>query len=272
MKEEQVRQHKDKIEWAARAGFLAKGIVYIIVAVLALDAAFGGPGEQAQGSKGAIVSLLDEPFGQVLVGLMAVGLLGYAIWKLYQGFMDPEMRGNDAKGLAHRFGYVAVGFVHVGLAVFAASLVLGTGGGGQGGGGTESWIAKLMSQPFGQYLVAAVGAIIIAVSLNEFYSAWTAKFSKKCHFHDFSLKERKAAITSGRVGHAARGVIFIMIGWFITHAAITYDASEAGGMQQALRSLQDAAYGPWLLAIVALGLLAYGAFSVLMTRYRQIQV
>ncbi|HEV2129901.1 MAG TPA: DUF1206 domain-containing protein, partial [Longimicrobiaceae bacterium] len=123
------------VEGLARLGYAAKGVVYLIVGGLAAQAALGSGG-QTTGSEGALSTILRQPLGQVLLGAVAVGLAGYALWRFVQAALDPEHRGTDAKGIAIRLGYAISGVIHAGLAIEAARMVLGNGGGsGQGGGG-----------------------------------------------------------------------------------------------------------------------------------------
>lgn len=265
-------ESKDWIERGARIGYAAKGVVYTIIGVLALQAAFGTGGETT-GSQGAIYEIAEAPFGQVLLILIAVGLLGYAAWRLVQAAVDPEHKGDDAKGVAKRVGYVVSGLSYGLLAFTAASIVFGWGSGGSGGGGSQQeWTAKLLAQPFGQWLVGLVGLIVIGVGLYQFKKAYTASFMKKYKTGAMSATERTWAERVGRFGLAARGVIFAMIGSFLIQAAVQAQPSETRGLSGALQTLAEQPYGPWLLAIVAAGLVAYGVYCFVSARYRHIHV
>ena len=156
----------DKMEKLARAGYLTKGVVYAIIGVLAFQAAIGSGG-QTSGSRGAIRQIAEQPFGQVLLILTAIGLLGYAVWRLIQAIKDPEGKGSDGEGIAKRVGYAISGAIYAFLAFYAASIVFGWSTGSSGGsdGGKEAWTAQLLAQPFGQWLVGLVGAIVIGVGV-----------------------------------------------------------------------------------------------------------
>lgn len=254
----------------ARLGYAAKGIVYMIVGVLATQAAFGAGG-QTTGSEGALQEIVTQPFGQVLLGIVAIGLVGYALWRFVQAGVDPDNKGSDAKGIATRLGYAVSGIIYGSLAVTAVRIMMGSSSGG-GDSSSQTWTARLMSQPFGQWLVGIVGAIIIGLGLVQFYKAYKAKFREELKLGEMSSTEETWATRIGRLGFAARGVVFGIIGGFLIQAAYQSDPSEARGLGSALQTLAQQPFGPWLLGIVAIGLIAYGIFMGVMARYRRIQV
>ena len=261
---------KPWVKWLARFGYAAKGVVYMVVGGLALAAALGQGGSSSPDQRGALQTILEQPFGQVLLGLVAVGLFGYALWRFVMAAQDTEGDGSDAKGIVKRTGYAVSGIIYAGLAVAAVGLVLGSSGGGSGGGSAQDWTARLMAQPFGRWLVGIVGAVVIAVGLYQFYRAYSAKFREKLLLSRMSQTEETWATRVGRLGFAARGVVYAMIGFFLIQAALQSNPSQAGGLGQAFRELSSAPYGPWLLGIVALGFIAYGVFALVLARYRRI--
>ena len=267
---------KPWVKWLARFGYAAKGVVYMVVGGLALAAAFGSGGSSnSLSQRGALRTILEQPFGQVLLAIVAIGLFGYALWRFVMAAQDTEGDGSDAKGIVKRTGFVISGLIYLGLAVAAVGLALGSsssgGSGGSGGGSSaQDWTARLMAQPFGRWLVGIVGAVVIAVGLYQFYRAYSAKFKEKLMLSRMSQTEETWATRVGRLGFAARGVVYAMIGWFLIQAALQSNPSQAGGLGQAFRSLESASYGPWLLAIVALGFIAYGIFALVLARYRRI--
>lgn len=262
------REAKPWVKRLARFGYAAKGIVYMIIGGLALRAAFGSGGGTPD-QQGALRTVLNQPFGQVLLGLVAVGLFGYALWRFVMAGVDTEGDGSDAKGLVKRTGYVVSGVVYAALAVAAVGMILGSSG-GSGGGSAQDWTARLLSQPFGQWLVGIVGAVLIGVGLYQFYRAYSAKFREKLMLSRMSPSEETWATRIGRLGFAARGIVYVMLGWFLIQAARQSDASEAGGLGKAFRELSQQGYGPWLLGLVALGFVAYGVFALVLARYRRI--
>jgi hypothetical protein len=258
------------VEWLARLGYIAKGVVYFVVGALAAEAAFG-QGGQTTDQQGALVEILHQPFGQILLGVVAVGLFGYALWRLVEASLDPERNGKDAKGLVKRTGYVVSGLAYGALGIEAVRLVLGSGG-GQGGNQTQDWTAQLMAQPLGRWLVGLAGLVVIGVGLWQFYEAYSAHFRKELMLNRLSEQQRDWVIGSGRFGFAARGVVYVLIGSFLVQAARHANPSEAGGLGEALATLAQQTYGPWLLGIVAIGLMAYGLFAMVLARYRRIFV
>ncbi|MEZ4615988.1 MAG: DUF1206 domain-containing protein [Caldilineaceae bacterium] len=257
------------VVWLARFGYAAKGLVYITIGALAIQAAIGSGGKTT-GPSGALGSLANQPFGQVLLGLVALGLFGYALWRLVQAWVDPENEGSDAKGIVKRIGYAISGIIYGAFSVEAIRLASGSGSGGSDSGQAQDWTARLMAQPYGIWLVGIVGVIVIGVGLYQFYRAYSAKFRTKLKLHEMNHKEELWATRVGRLGFAARGVVYGVIGTFLIVAAVRANPSEAVGIGEALQKLSQQPYGPWLLGIVALGLLAYGFFAVVLARYRRI--
>jgi hypothetical protein len=266
---QQLAQHASVwVERLARFGYAAKGVVYGIVGLLAAQAAFGAGGKTTD-TQGALQAIRTQPFGKFLLGLVAFGLMGYVLWRFVQAIKDPENTGTDAKGLATRLGYAGNGLIYASLALSAVQLVIGSGGGGNSNS-TEDWTARVLSQPFGQWLVGTVGASLIGMGFYQFYQAYSAQFRKELNLTELSNTEQKWVTGIGRFGLAARGIVFVVIGLFLIEAARESDSGEAGGLGQALETLEQQPYGSWILGIVALGLVAYGIFMVLQARYRRI--
>lgn len=258
------------VERLARLGYAAKGVVYLVIGGIAARAAFGS-GERVQGSQGALRAILEQPFGRFLLGLMALGLAGYALWRFVQAALDPEHVGSNDKGdMAKRVGYAISGVIHAGLALAALRMAMG-GGGGQGGDRTADWTATLMRQPAGRWLVAAVGLGIAGYGAYALYRAYAVKLDKRLDLSRMSPAARTWAVRSGRAGIAARGVVFLVMGFFLVQAALHSNPGEARGLDGALRALQQQSYGPWLLGLVALGLVGYGIYQLVEARYRRIQ-
>jgi len=254
----------------ARFGYAAKAVVYLIIGWLALELVMGSGG-QTTGKRGALYEIASQTHGQLLLGLMAFGLFCYALWRLGSGFFDLEADGDSTKALFKRAGYVVSGIAYGSLGVLAVSIIAGTSGGGGGGGegsSAQGWTAQLMAQPYGRWLVGIVGAVVIVVGLVQFYRAYSRNFMRNLQVHEMSETERTWSRRVGRLGHAARGVVYLILGGFLIQAAWQADASEAGGLSKALNTLAQQPYGPWLLGIVALGLFCYGIYSMVEAWYR----
>lgn len=256
------------IERVARFGYAAYGVVYVLVGVLAFQAALGGGGETA-GQEGALQTILLAPLGRFLLGLVALGLLGYAAWRLFQGILDPENEGRSVKGIAKRSDHVVNGLFHAALAVSVGGVALGSGSGG--GGGPDDWTATLLQQPVGRSLTVAVGVGIIVIGLFQFYRAYDAKFMEKLKPGEMGPGERVWTRRGGRLGHAARGVVFLIIGTFLVQAALQSDPNEARGLGGALSTLAGQPFGPYLLGAVSFGLVCFGLFMFVVARYRRIE-
>lgn len=264
-------QKQDVAEWVerlARFGYAAKGVVYLLLGFLALQAAFSVQ-STPDGTKDALQSLLDEPLGTVLLLLIAVGLAGYALWRLVQGIHDPEQQGDDAEGLAKRAGYIISGLLYGGLALTALQMVIGNGSGG-GGSSTQDWTARVLSWPLGPWLVGLAGLAVLGYALEQARRAYTTKFRQHLKLHEMSHQEEEWATRAGRVGLAARSFVYALIGIFLLQAAINYNPEQAGGLGQVFSTLASQSYGQILLGLVALGLAAYGIYALVLARYRYI--
>lgn len=256
----------EQIEGLARLGYAARGVVYLVIGWFAVTAAQGY--NRPTDSKGALAELFDKPFGAVLLAVVALGLAGYALWRVVGAVGDVDNCGTSAKGLAKRGGQVVAGIIHAGLALYAVRMLAGrSSGSGDGEAATRDWTVWLMDMPLGQVLVAAVGVAIGVFALSQFHKAYKASFMRS-----LSCGQDKARIVRpiGQAGLAARGVVFLVVAAFFVLAALHANSAEAGGMAKALRWLETQPYGPWLLGIVAAGLVAFGLFSFVQAVYRRI--
>lgn len=262
----QSAAHSRWVELLARFGYAAKGVVYVVIGVLALRVAFGEGGQLTSG-EGAIHTIAQQPFGRILLGLIVVGLIGYVIWRFVQSVLDVENYGTDAKGIFKRIALGISAITYGSLAWYSWSILSGSGGGG--GSSTQSKTAELMSQPWGLWLVGLLGVIVFGYGLRQFYRSYDASFMDKVAHHEMSRTEKTWGERVGRLGLAARGVVFVMMGTFFVQAAWTANPNEARGLDGALGELATQPYGPWLLGLVAAGLAAYGVYQIFMARYRR---
>jgi len=255
------------LEAAARLGYGARGVVYCLVGGLALLAAVGSGG-QTGGSGQALRSLLDQPFGRILLGAIGLGLAGFAAWRIVEAATDADRRGSSGKGLALRAAHLFSGLTYAGLALTAMNLALGRGGGGGSeDGAARDWTAWLLSQPFGQWLVGAIGLAVVGTGLAFVAKGWRGDVLDHLAL---PAQARRWAVPAGRFGTAARGVVFVLIGGFLVLAAVQSRSSQVKGLGGSLRSLQEQPYGWALLAVVAAGLFAFGVFGLVQARYRRI--
>ena len=267
-----VRQVSPFIRRFARCGYAAKGVVYVIVGGLAAAVAFGRGG-QTTGSRGALQALLEQPFGRVLLGIVAFGLACYAAWQFIRAVEDPEHEGADGKAVAKRAGLFVSGVIHVGLVVAAVAMVGGGGGGGDGSGdgSAQDWTATLMGYPLGRWLVATVGLVVGGYGVHQLVRAYKADLDSQLVLAGLSATTQQWVRRVSRFGMAARGVVFGIVGLFLLLAAWRHDPGEARGLGGALHSLQEQGYGPWLLGAVAVGVIAYGGYQFVLARHRRIE-
>ncbi|HEU4631906.1 MAG TPA: DUF1206 domain-containing protein [Gemmatimonadaceae bacterium] len=265
-----AREMAPWVEPLARAGYATKGAVYLIIGILAAQAAFGAGGAVTD-SEGAFATILRQPLGQLLLVLVAVGLFGYALWRLVTAVADTEREGSDARGIAVRTGFAARALVYAGLGVQALRLVSGNGG-GSGGDRAEDWTARALALPAGRWLVGLAGAGVVVYGLYQLRRAKDGDIRDRLDLSELGARGARWVVRIGQVGVAARAVVFAMIGWFLIRAAWEANAERAGGLGDALRGLAGAAYGPWVLGLVALGLAAFGVWQVVNARYRRIGV
>lgn len=248
----------------ARLGYGSRGVVFAIVGLFALLAAIGRSGETPS-SKGALVKLLQQPFGDVLLAVVAVGLLGFFAWRVVQAVRDVDGHGSEAKGVTIRIGLIVSGISYAALAVFAASLLFGGGGGG--GSSRQDWTATLMSQPFGQWLVAAVGLAVAGAGIAQVVKGWTRRYRR---YLEAPAQQMGWIDPVSRFGLIARGIVLVMTGAFFMIAAYQAQPDKAQGLGAALRTLQEQPYGTVLLGAVALGLVAFAVYSFVEAVYRRI--
>jgi hypothetical protein len=254
----------------ARLGYAAKGVVYIIIAILAGQLAFGHSG-QSPDQRGALRAIATQPFGRVLLILLAIGLLAFGLWSLIQAIFDTEGEGRRAKGIIARIGYAVVGFAYIALAFGAYQLVSGSGNGGNSTTSTtQDATAKLLTLPFGVPLVIIIGLVVLGVAFYLYARAWSAKFQRRLALSSLRPQVRKTLVNLGRLGYAALGVVFTIIGIFLIVAAVQFNPRQAKGLDTAIAELQRLPLGQLLLFLVALGLLAYGIYSFVEARYRRL--
>jgi hypothetical protein len=253
-------------EWLARAGLAARGVIYGIIAVLALKLAFGDGGKTTD-QQGALKTLAQQSFGEILLVLMAIGLFGYALWRLVRAAIGHGAEGDrdDAK---ERIDGVASGIGYGLLFVTAVSILAGSGGGG--GGGPQQASGGVLDWPAGQVLVIIAGLVLVAVAIDQGLKGFKKKFLEKSHTERMSEKTKKAFTAFGVFGHLARMVIFALMGYFLIKAALDYNPDEAVGLDGALAKLASSAGGPLVLGAVAVGLLGFGLYSFMDARYRRV--
>jgi hypothetical protein len=249
----------------ARFGYATKGLVYVVVGALALGVSIGVGGRTTD-PPGALQEIGAQPFGRVMLGFVAIGLAAYALWRLFQAVADPDGEGRDTSGIAARTGHVAAWLGYSVLAFTAGQLLVTSGGGGS----PKDWTASVLSLPLGWVLVLGVGTGVVVYGLHQLYQAYQAQFEEHLKRGQMSKRVQSLVMQGGRFGLGARGVVIGIAGGFLVVAALRSDPEEATGLGGALQTLLREPFGPWLLGVVALGLVAYGLLMLAIARYGRI--
>jgi hypothetical protein len=250
----------------ARAGFAAKGVVFGVIGILIGRVAFGERQEDAD-APGALEALGDEPVTAVLLGILAIGLIGYALWRFTQAFADVEGEGSDASGLARRAAYFWIGGTYTFFAVISVMVLTGWRRAADDDGVTQI-TAFALELPLGAWLVGIAGAVVILAGLREVLVAITGQFKEEFARERMSDWERRAARYIGWYGHAARGAAFVMAGIFAIRAAATVDPEEARGMADTFTAVADERFGTLILLVVAAGFVSFGLYCILLALHR----
>jgi uncharacterized membrane protein len=253
------------MDWWARFGIAARGVVYGLIGVLALQLAFGNRSKEAD-QKGAFQTLAQQPGGKAMLWAVAVGLFGYALWQATEaiwGYRAEEGR----KRLTKRVESAAKAVAYVLIGTLAVKIVTGLGKASAGG---ETATAKVLGMSGGQFLVGLAGVITIAIGAVQVWRGLKADFTKYLNLSSLSSRTRSALVRLGKVGYVARGIVFALIGVLVIAAAVTFDPDKARGFDAALRSLAGQPYGQWLLSAIAVGLLCFGAYCFADAKYRRI--
>jgi hypothetical protein len=253
-----------QFEWLARAGLVARGVVYAVIGILALKLALGDGGK-ATNQQGALKTIADRPFGKTLLVLVAIGLAGYAIWRLVRAAIGHGPEQSD--DTQDRIAGLASGIAYAILCVTAVKILIGAG---TGSGTPKEATGGVLDWTGGPLLVGMAGVVLIGVAGYQAYKGLKKKFLENSKTEQMSGKVQRVFTALGVFGHVARAVVFTLIGYGLIKAAIDYDPDKAVGLDGALLKLANASYGPWLLGVVAAGLIGFAAYSVADARYRRV--
>ena len=248
-----------RFQTLAKMGYLARGVVYLVIGGLAVMAALGKGGETTD-SKGAIVEIMHQPFGTFLLVVLVIGLFGFVIWRLVQAISDTDAHGTSAKGIAVRTGLFASAISHALLAVWTIMLLLGDESRSQNG-------EQFLTTDLGQVVIGLAGLAFVGTGLAHIYKGWTASFE---HYMRIPGDKNIWARPLCQFGLISRGIVWCIVAWFCINSALSAKSGEIKGIVDALELLRESAYGTWLFGIVAAGLFAFGVYGILQAMYRRI--
>lgn len=266
----QVRDLGRRFQVLGRIGWVAKGMVYLLIGLVALQIALdhGSGGEEASGT-GAVATLANRPFGKVLVGLLGAGLLLYVVWRLFTAFLPGDWTGN---ALLQRIGYTVSAVIYASLALTVLQVMRSgnTSDRDQEDRAVTGGVNALLDSTAGRWLVGLIGVAVLGIAV-----AFVIKATSKSFQDDIALpsdpRERQILVRSGEVGWTARGASMALIGFFLIRSAVTYDASEAGGIDGSLRQFTRYSWGQLVVGLIAVGFAMYGLFCVISARHQRLR-
>jgi hypothetical protein len=257
------RLHRsDWIDHVARAGLVAYAVVYLLIGWLAVQLAFGDR-EGKPSSSGAFRELAQQPLGDVLIWVVALGMFLLVVWQLLEAAVG-HREEDGAKRTGKRLMSLGKAVVYAVIGVSGIKVATQSGSSGKG---EDTMTARLMELPGGQLLVGAVGVAIIGYGIFNVVQAWTEKFADKLDHEGRSGKTGSAYLAFGKIGYTARGVAFAIVGGLFVYAAATHEPKKSGGLDQALFEVLDQPFGPVLLCVIGLGLACYGLFTLARARH-----
>lgn len=262
-----VREHEHRIEKAARAGYVARGTVFVVIGYFAAKAAYSTG--QTMSSKDAITFVFGSAGGALLLAVLVLALFAFAAWRVFQALKDPDGHGTDAKGLVVRAGLLGSAGSYGALAVFAGFLAAGLHFSSGNGDTRRTVVAYAYEAGFGLALTYLIAAVLIGVGVAHIVKGATAGFMKYLRMPADKERWLKPVCQFGLV---ARGVTFLILAWLVFTGAASYQAGEAPGLEAALDAMSAWRWGWLALAVTGFGLMAFGAYAFVEARYRRIDL
>lgn len=251
-------------EWLARGGLVARGAIYAVIGILAIKLALGDGGKTTD-QNGALQTIARQPFGKALLVVVTIGLAGYAIWRLLRAAIGRGPESSD--DTKDRLDGAWSGISYALLCVTAVSILIGSGG---SSGSPDQTTGGVLGWPGGQVLVVIAGLVAIGAGIEQGWKGISRKFLEDSKTEEMSESVERAFTALGGFGHAARMVVFTLVGYFFIRAALDYNPHKAVSLDGALTALSHASYGPVLLGVVAAGLIGFAAYSIADARYRRV--
>lgn len=257
-------QQSDWMDKAARVGLVAYAVVYLLVAWLAIQLALGDH-EGRPSSTGALKELTQQPFGEVLVWVVAVGMVFLVVWKGLEAAVGHRDETDDGKRLRKRATSALKAALYAAVAVSAFNVATHSSSGGKSS--QTTWTATVLGWPGGQLIIGAIGLAIIGYGAQQVWSAYTEKFAEKLDAEGRSGQTGRAYLLFGKAGYTAKGISIGLIGGLFCYAAITHDAQKSGGLDEALLTVLQQPFGPVLLGLIGIGLACYAFFTLARARH-----
>lgn len=253
------------MEKAARLGFLAKGLVYALIGLLAVQVAFGASERTDQ--KGALQTIAEKPGGSIVLWLMVVGFAAYAVWRLSEAAWGRRDETDEKKRTAKRIGSAINGLVYVFFGVLAFKTVTGSS---SSSSSSSDVTAKVLEWPGGKVLVFIAGLVVIAIAIALAIRGLKTDFEKHLNTGQMSRTTFTAVRRLGQVGYVCRGAVFALVGVLVCKAALDHKPGKAQGFDVALKSLAGAPGGQVMLVLAGVGLVCFGAYCWAEARYRRL--
>ena len=251
-------------QWLARLGLTARGVLYILIGVVAILVAIGQGSHEADQS-GALQLLASQPYGLVALWLLFVGFAGYALWRLSEAVFGVTGEGN---GAGPRLKSLVRAVLYAIFAVLTVKVI--TGQQASQASQQKDLTATVMHHTGGRWLVGIVGLAIVIAGLVLVLEGIRRKFMKYLRTGEMSPQTRRAVERLGMIGTTARGLVFALAGVLVIDAAVEFKPSKAGGVDKALLTLRDQPFGEFLLILAAAGLIAFGVYGLAEARWRRV--
>ncbi len=259
----QEADNSEWMDWAIRAGLVTYGVVHLLVGWLSLQLAFGDRSEKAS-NKGAMQEVAQQPYGEVLVWAIAIGMFLLVLWRLLEAFVGHQDKDEGADRWKARAVSVGKAIIYAVIGITAVNVAIGAN---KSGGGGSTWTQTVMGWPAGQWIVALVGLAVIAYGANHVRKGFTESYAKHLSSEGKSGQAGKAYLMFGKIGYIGKGIAIAIVGGLVMYGGITHDASKSGNLDQALHKVLTYPFGQVLLVLIAAGLICYGLFCFARARH-----
>ena len=254
------------LEYLARGGFIAYGVIHLLFAWLVAQVAFGGSSGETDQS-GALRTIAGQPAGEFMVILIIVGMVALAVWQAFEAIIG-ESGPRDRAAMAERFISGCRAALYLYFAYLAYKVV--SGAAASQGDSQQSGATTLMDKPGGRFLVGLIGVVVVGVGIGMMVYGLKKKFEKHLNTFEMNPSVHRTVRRLGMAGYTSKGVAYGIAGALFTTAAVKYDPEKARGLDAAIKELASQSYGPWLLGLIALGLAAFGVYCFFQAKYRNV--